>query len=158
MSNTLNYIKYDRHPKNYHGLGISAVNKCGKNLCTKEERDIIELDFGPTSDILREEYLDMYEGIKSEILNTPRFDENSDLSTKYLGQPDRSKNSKIKAEESFPISEQGYTIGKLLDGKACQILLDTRATESFMSKFYYMHFKSLYSLPKFTSKMQRIQV
>ena len=25
--------------------------------------------------------------------------------------------SKIKAEERFPISEQGYTIGKLLDGK-----------------------------------------
>ena len=33
----------------------------------------------------KEEYLDRYEGIKSEILNTTRFDENSDLSTTYLG-------------------------------------------------------------------------
>ena len=57
-------------------------------MCTKEERDIVELDFGPTSDILREEYLDIYEGIQSEILYTTRFDENSDLSTTYLGKAD----------------------------------------------------------------------
>ena len=37
LSNTLNYIQYDRYPKNYYSLGISAVNKCGKNPCTKEE-------------------------------------------------------------------------------------------------------------------------
>ena len=67
-------------------------------------------------------------------------------------------NNKIKAEESFPISEQGYTIGKLLDGTECQTLLDTGASKSFMSKSYYICCKSLHSLPKFTSKMQRIQV
>ena len=38
-----------------------------------------------TSARLMEEYLDRYEGVKSEILNTTRFDENSDLSTSYLG-------------------------------------------------------------------------
>ena len=72
LSNTLNYIQYDRHPKNYHSLGISTVNKYGKNLGTntREERDIIELDFGPTPDILKEEYFDMYKGIQSEMLNT----------------------------------------------------------------------------------------
>ena len=46
---------------------------------------MIELDFGPTPNILKEEYLDVYEGIQSEILNTTRFDKNSDLSTTYLG-------------------------------------------------------------------------
>ena len=81
----------------------------------KEERDIIELDFGPTPNILKEEYLDVYEGIQSEILNTTRFNKNSDLSTTYLRKSDRSKYDKIKAEESFLISEQGYTLGKLLD-------------------------------------------
>ena len=64
----------------------------------------------------------MYKGIQSEILSTTRFDENSDLSTTYLGKVDKSRNNKIKAEESFPISEQGYTVGKLLDGTECQIL------------------------------------
>ena len=74
---------------------------------------------------IKEEYLDVYEGIQSEILSTMRFDENTDLSTTYLGKADSSKNNKIKAEESFPISEQWYTMGKLLDGAECQILLGT---------------------------------
>ena len=37
---------------------------------------MLELDFGLTGGILREEYLDVYEGIQSEILNTTRFDAN----------------------------------------------------------------------------------
>ena len=98
--------------KNYHSLSVSAVNKCINNPHTKEvERDMLELDFGQMPDIFKEEYLDVYEGIQSEILSTTRFDENSDLSSTYLGKADRSKNNKIKAEESFPISEQGYTMG-----------------------------------------------
>ena len=59
LNNTLNYIQYDKHPKDYHRLGVSAVNKCGRILGTIEERDIIELDFGPTPNILKEEYLDV---------------------------------------------------------------------------------------------------
>ena len=81
LSNTLNYKQYERHSKNYHSLGISAVNTC-KKCSIKDERDIIELNFGPTPNILKEEYLDVYKGIQSEILNT-RFDENLDLSTTY---------------------------------------------------------------------------
>ena len=108
--------------------------------------------------MLREEYLDVYKGIQSEILSIIKFDENSDLITTYLGKADRSKNNKIKAEESFPISEQGYTMGKFLDRAEYQILLDTGASKSFMSKSYYMQCKLLHSLPKFMSKTQRIQV
>ena len=119
---------------------------------------MLELDFGQMLDILKEEYLYVYKGIQSEILSTTKFDENSDLSTTYLGKTDKSKNSKSKAEESFPISEQGYTMGKLLDKTECQILLDTGTSKSFMSKSYYMCCKSLHFLPKFASKTQRIQV
>ena len=159
LSDTLNYIQHDRHTKIYHSLSISAVNKYRKSPCIKEEeRDMLELDFGQMPDILKEEYLDVYEGIQSEILSTTRFDKNSDLSTTYLGKADKSKHSKIKAEESFPISEQGYNMGKLLDGMECQILLDTGARNSFVSKPYYMCCKSLHSLPKFGFKTQRIQV
>ena len=45
-----------------------------------------------------------------------------------------------------------------MDGTECQILLDTGASKSFMSKSHYLHCKSLHSLPNFTSKTQRIQV
>ena len=47
----------------------------------KEERDSIELDFGPTPNILKEEYLYIYKGIQSEIVNATRFGKNTDLST-----------------------------------------------------------------------------
>ena len=48
LSNMLNYIQYKRHPKNYHTFGISALNKYRNSLDVKLERDIMELDFGPT--------------------------------------------------------------------------------------------------------------
>ena len=71
------------------------------------------------------------------LLSTTRFNEHSYLSTTYLGKADKSKNNKFKAEKSFPISEQGYTMGKLLDGTECQILLDMGASKSFMSVILY---------------------
>ena len=49
----------------------------------------------------------MYEGIQSEVISTTRFNENSDLSTTYLGKIDITRVSKIKAEEKIPISEEG---------------------------------------------------
>ena len=39
------------------------------------------------------------------------------------------------------MSEQGYTLGKLLDGNKCLLLLDTGVSKSFMSKSYYMQCK-----------------
>ena len=119
---------------------------------------MMESEFGPTPHLLKKEYLDVYEGIQSEIVNTTRFDENSDLITTYLGKSHRPKNDKLKAGESFPISEQGYMLEKLLDRTECQLLLDMEASKSFMSKSYYMHCKSPHSFPKFASKTQRIQV
>ena len=80
----------------------------------------------------------MYEGNQLEVISTTRFNENSDLSTTYLGMIDTSRVSKIIAEEKFLISEQGYLIGKLLDRTECQILLDTGASKSFMSKSNYL--------------------
>ena len=43
-----------------------------------------------------------------DILSTTRFDESSDLSTTYLGRTDLTRETTIKAEERFSISEQGY--------------------------------------------------
>ena len=88
-------------------MSINAVNKCKNSFDTGKESKIVELDFGVMPKILREECLDMYEGIQSEVVNTTRFDENSDLSTIYLGRSDRAKSEKLKAEESFLISEKG---------------------------------------------------
>ena len=85
---------------------------------------------------LHEECLDVCEGIQSEIVNTMRFNEHPDLSKTYLSRSDKARNDKLKAEVSFLISEHGYTMGKLLDGTECQLLLDTDTSKLFMSESF----------------------
>ena len=48
LSNVVNYIQYDRHPKNFHNLDIKAVNQRNhkRRPNSKEERQMLELDFG----------------------------------------------------------------------------------------------------------------
>ena len=48
------------------------------------------------------------------------------------------RDTKIKVEERFPITGQGFASGKLLGGTECQNLLDTGTTKSYMSKSYYL--------------------
>ena len=156
LSNVLNYVQHSRFHSINHTLDVKAVNRY-KHKPNTDNREFKELDFGTTPQKLQEEYMDIYEGIHSEIVSSNRFDENSNLSTTYLGRVDR-RDQQLKVEESFPISEHGYTSGKLLDGTDCELLLDTGVSKSFMSKSFYMQCKSLHSLPKFASKMQRIQV
>ena len=56
---------------------------------------------------------------------------------------------KLKAEESFPISENDYTLGRLLDGTKCQLLLDTGTSKSFMSKPFYMQYTNCLQSKKY---------
>ena len=160
LSNVINYVQYSKNHKNFHAMSVKPINKNKINVGRRQgekDRFTSEVSHIDTSDRLTKEYLDRY-GVKSEILNTTRFNENSDLSMTYLGKTNMIRDHKMVAEEKFPMSEQGYTTGKLLDGTECQILLDTRASKSFMPKSHYLHCKSLHSLPKFASKMQRIQM
>ena len=138
-----------------HTLDFKAVYKFKPDT----SRELKELDFGITSQKLQEEHIDVYEEIYSDIVSSNRFVENSDLSTMYLGRIDnKGSQDKLKAEESFPIWESSYTLGRLLDGTKCQLLLDMGASKSFMSKSFYMQCKSLQTLPKFASTTQGIQV
>ena len=145
-----------------HSLNIKPVNRYKMKLndsFSSSKQEFREMDFGVNSQNLQAEYLAIYEGIQSDIVSSSRFDENSDISMTYLGKIGREESqNKLKAEESFPISENGYTLGRLLDGMKCQLLLDTGASMSFMSKSFYMHCKSLHTLLKFAATMQRIQV
>ena len=137
LSKVLNYVQHNRFHAMNHTLDIKAVHKY-KYKSKTDNREFKELDFGTMPQMLQEEYMDIYEGIHSEIMSSNRFDENSDLSTTYLGKVDKESQHKLRAEESFPISEHGYTSGRLLDGIECQLLLDMGASKSFMSKSFYM--------------------
>ena len=147
MTQNLNFDTLDY--RNHKGLYLQLKNKKSETL---------DVDFGLYPDISKSRYLDVYEGVYVEIVYANKFNENSDLSTMYLGQTTMTRSTKIKAEERFPITGQGFASGKLLDGMGCQILLDTGATKSYMSKSYYLQCKTLHALPKFSSNTHRIQV
>ena len=115
----------------------------------KEGGERIDIDFGESLEVMRNRYMDIYDKVYAEVVTTSRFDENVDLSTTYLGRIDMKREEMLKAEESFPISEQGFVKGELINGEECQILLDTGASKSYMSKSYYLTCRSLHNLPKF---------
>ena len=124
----------------------------------KEKGEKIDIDFGESPEVMKDRYMDIYDEVYAEVVATSRFDENVDLSMTYLGRNNMQREEMLKAEESFPISEQGFVKGKLRNGEECQILLDTGASKLYMSKSYYLRCTLLHSLLKFASKMQRIQV
>ena len=160
FSDNIRYIQHDK---------ITTQNLDIDTLDYREHKDVyfqmknekgetLDVDFGLYPNITKARYLDIYEDIYAEMVYASKFDKNSDLSMTYLGQVDMTRSTKIKAEERFPITGQGFASGKLLDGTECQILLDTGATKSSMSKLYYLQCKTLHALPKFSSNTQRIQV
>ena len=164
LSNVDNYVKYYRNPRDFYNSEVKAIDqKYHRKIYDRfkeNDRQVIEFDFGNNPDKLKGEYLDMYDGIKSELLCTNQIEENSHLSTAYLGRINMTRLDKIMGQKKISISEQGYTVGKLLDGMECQMLLDTGVgvSKSFMSESHYLSCKSLHLLPKFAFKIQRIQV
>ena len=138
------YIQHDEGSKTTHNLDVKTLDYCQhKKLYHSlkgEESQMLDVDFGSNLETMRSYYLDMYDGVHANIVYTNRFDENSDLSTTYLGKIKMTRETKVKAEEKFPISGQGYTLGKLLDNTDCQIQLD------------------MSTLPKCASNTQVIQV
>ena len=114
-------------------------NKKGRNIT----ESLLEVNLVDSLDRSKEEYLDRYEGVNSDIVDT-----NSDLSTTFLERVNMTHDKDLIVEDRFPMSKIGYTVGKLIDGMECQILLDTGASKSFMSKSYYLCCKALHSLPK----------
>ena len=73
LSNVLNYVQHSRLNSMNHTLDIKAVDKY-KYRPGKDSREFKELDFGATLQKLQEEYMDVYEGIHSEVVSSNRFD------------------------------------------------------------------------------------
>ena len=154
LSNILNYVQHSKFNSMNQSLSVKPVNRY--KIKPDEGKEFREVDFGMILQNLQEEYLDVYEGIQSDIVSSNIFDKNSDIRTTYIGRVEhRESQDKLKAEESFPISENGYTLGRLLDGTKCQLLLDMGTSKSFMSKSFYMHCKSLHTLPKCAATTQK---
>ena len=67
LSNVINYVQYDKHPQNVHSMSVRPINKMKNKIKSRKdekEKLVSEIDFRDTSDRLKEEYLDRYEGVK----------------------------------------------------------------------------------------------
>ena len=126
LSDNVKYVLYDEESKAACDLDVKTLDyrhhKKLHNSLKGEEKQMLDMDFGDNPDLLETNYLDMYEGVHAGVIYSTRFDENSDLSTTYLGRMTMTRKTKARTEEKFPISGQGFTTGKLLDDTDCQIL------------------------------------
>ena len=122
------------------------------------EREIKEISFDSNTESLKQGYLDIFEGVISDVMHTAQYDENINTGTTYLEMPKMKRQDDLKAEHKAPITEDCYIFGKLFDGTACKILLETGGSKSFMSKMFHLNCPSLHSLPMFVSKTRSILV
>ena len=136
------HVKYVMHDESeaFQKLNIDLMNyRQNRDLYKRlnsEEMLKTSLNFGKSPEKLQSDYLDMYKGVYAEVISIDRFDEDTDLSTTFLGQVNMARDTEVKAEESFPMTARGYTKGQLLDGMDCEILIDTGTSKSYMSKSY----------------------
>ena len=158
------HVKYVMHGKSevFQKLSINSMNdRQNRDLyksLNNEKTIKTNLNFGNSPENLKSEYLDMYKGVYVGVISTDKFDENTDISTTYLGQLEMTRNIEVKAEENFPMTATGCTRGQLLDGTDCDVLIDTGTSKSYMSKSNFLQCKLLHVMPKFTSTTKRIQV
>ena len=125
------HVKYVIHGKSevFQKLSINSMNYRQNrdlyNSLNNEQTIKTSLNFGISPENLKSEYLDVYEGVYAEVISTDKFDEDTDISTTYLGQVDMTRNTEVKGEENFPMTARGYARDQLLDGTDCDVLIDT---------------------------------
>ena len=108
LSDHVKYVKHDDGLETFHKLNVNTLNYHQyKDLYQElkgKEILMVDVDFGNNPEKVKSEYLDVYEGVYAEIGSTNSFDENSDLSTTYLGQVNMTRNTEARAKERFPIT------------------------------------------------------
>ena len=90
--------------------------------------EVLHLTF---EDIESSDYLTYQPDTVAELNINRSYDDLLDVSTTYLG-------SDLIQKPSFPITLDCHTDGELLGGGKLDILLDTGASKSYMSKAFYM--------------------
>ena len=98
LSDHVKYITSDKY-ETFNNLSIDQLNyRQDISLYMEfQEEELLstDLNFGGSSAKLKSEYLDVYEEIYAEIVSSDRFDEDTDLSTMYLGQVDMTRDMEV---------------------------------------------------------------
>ena len=130
MSDGLSYTIHPQ-PSGVKGTGCIDRLNCQTPLDAMENPLIFE-GIEPLN------YLTHQSDIIAELNINRSYDDLLDVSTIYLGTDLAQMTDVFNAKPSFPITLGCHTDGKLLGGEWLDILLDTGASKSYMSKAYYM--------------------
>ena len=93
------HVKYVTHGKSeaFQKLSIDSLNyRQNRDLYKRlnnEQTIKTNLNFGKSSEKLKADYLAMYKGTYTEVISSDRFDEDTNLSTTYLGQVDMARDT-----------------------------------------------------------------
>ena len=104
------------------------------------------------------EYMDRYDGIAIELNVNMDYDDVVDVTTTYLGREAVNIMDTFQPEQNFPIYSNCHTRGQFVGRGMIDILLDTGASKSYMSKGFYMRHPHLHRYPKFNSTIRNLQV
>ena len=153
-------LKYPVHPTPHknHIAGKGCMDFDSTKLKSKT------LEFAD-SDV----FLHMTEGFSSEYINSAHeasfelnfldsYNDSVDISVTYLGEDNVSPKDRFYPMCKVPFTPTGRTVGTILGGPACHVLIDTGATTSYLSKTFYLSNPCLHSYPKFTPRFAGIQV
>ena len=140
-----------------HNLNAKRSNA----LHTKyEQEDPVELEqhFKDYS-VVDEEFLDRFEEVTNTLNTTLTHNDRSEVATTYLGTTNRKRqNGMFKAIPDFKVKPNSTVPFKLMDNARGKMLLDTGATQSYMSKDFYDKNKILHSLPRYKTQAKTIVV
>ena len=125
------------------------------NHQTLSHEDVQSIDF---NNLEQSDFLTHYPDIVAELHINRSYDDLLDISTTYLGPDLVQSNHVFNPEPTFPIAHNCHTDGNLLGGGKLDILLDTGASKSYMSKAFYLNNHHLHKFPKFQSAIRHLQV
>ena len=167
FSDNIRYIQHEQ--KTSHQLNIDTLDyRQHKELYFKpkgEERETLDIDFGIYPDILKSKYLDMYEGAYAEMVYANKFNENSDLSTTYLGQEKITRDTKSEQKNNFlllvkNLLQENYWM--VQNVKFCWTLVPQSPTcqnLTICNAKFYMHYQnSFLTLREFKWEMDSMSV
>ena len=107
LSDNVKYVTSD-WSETFHKLNIDQMNYRHERGLYKElrEKELLSADvnLGRSPEKLKAECLDVYEGVYAKVISTVRLEENTALSTTYLGQVHMTRSTKVKAEDNSPIT------------------------------------------------------
>ena len=119
--------------------------------------------FTEESNVLCEDLSDLwqerYEEVSCNLYTRNEFDDNSDVSTTYLGyHKSNGEERTFPVDNHIPIDGRGVTEAFLMDNTPMKLFFDSGASRSYLSKKYYDANKSLHKLPKLGTTCTGIKI